>query len=217
MLTVHGRMTVCGMLWVAVLAMALCGPAAAADTHYVDLKSPNPAEPYATRETAAHDIQSAIKAAEAGDTVEVAAGTYLIGATVVVRKAIIVQGAGADKTTIDAGGKRRCVVLGGGATFKGFTVTGGKARTGGRGPVRRGHDAGRVHDHKERGGTLRRRRLLQRRNKKREKGCTGNPRARLQDSREPCDPFHAHGHSLGRRRDLCQVAVNGEELFDKGQ
>jgi len=118
------------MHWFAVLAIVAVGSAAEADTHYVDTSSANPKEPYASRETAAHDIQSAVKAAEAGDTVQVAAGTYPIDKTISIGKAITVQGAGADKTTIDAGGNCRAVGLGGGATLKGFTITGGKAREG---------------------------------------------------------------------------------------
>ena len=117
-------------LWMAVLAMVMCA-AAQADTHYVDQKSPKPEKPYLTEGTAAHDIQSAVDEAEKDDTVAVSAGTYPVAATLNVAKAVTVQGAGADKTTIDAGGKCRAVTLGGGATFKGFTVTGGKAREGG--------------------------------------------------------------------------------------
>ncbi|MHC4982224.1 MAG: choice-of-anchor Q domain-containing protein [Planctomycetota bacterium] len=117
-------------LWLAVFATVICA-SAAADTHYVDQNSPNPAEPYASWETAAHDIQSAVDAAQKGDTVQVAAGTYEISSQIAVNKAITVQGAGAAETKIDAGGKCRCVVLSGGAALRGFTVTGGKAREGG--------------------------------------------------------------------------------------
>jgi hypothetical protein len=113
------------------LALAVCVSSAGADSHYVDPKSPEPAAPHTSPKTASHDIQSAVDAAEIGDTVQVAAGTYKIEKELVVAKAITVQGPGADLATIDAEGKCRCVSLKSGATLKGFTLTGGKARDGG--------------------------------------------------------------------------------------
>jgi hypothetical protein len=99
-----------------------------ADVHYVDPASANPEAPYTSEKTAAHDIPTAIKAAEDGDTVQVAAGTYRIDKTIGVGGRITLAGAGADKTTLDAQGKCRVVNVGG--TLKGFTITGGRARQG---------------------------------------------------------------------------------------
>jgi hypothetical protein len=101
-----------------------------ADTHHVDATSKSPTQPYTKLATASQDIQAAIDAAEDGDTVRVAAGTYKITTTLVVKKSITIQGAGAESTVIDAQGKCQCIKLGKASTLRGFTITGGKAREG---------------------------------------------------------------------------------------
>ena len=109
----------------------ICGIAikAEGDTHYVDAKSAAPTAPYNTPKSAARKIQTAIDAANEGDTVQVAAGKYHLETTIRVRARISLRGAGEMVTTIDAGGKCAVVKLGTGCKMQGFTITGGKARS----------------------------------------------------------------------------------------
>lgn len=116
--------------WSALLVILTLSPVARADTHYVNATGADPKAPYTSAETAAKDIQAAVDAAEDGDVVQVAAGTYGVSSPVLVKKAITLQGAGADKTTVDAESRCRVVTLQGPATVKGFTITHGKARAG---------------------------------------------------------------------------------------
>ncbi|MBM2838271.1 MAG: Cytochrome c protein [Deltaproteobacteria bacterium] len=66
-------------------------------------------------------IQAAIYTASSGDTIQVAAGKYT--ENIVLREGVILQGAGADVTTIDGGGKGNVVEGATGAVLEGFTVT----------------------------------------------------------------------------------------------
>lgn len=66
-------------------------------------------------------IQAAIDTASSGDTIQVAAGKYT--GKIVLREGVILQGAGADVTTIDGGGKGNVVEGATGAVLEGFTVT----------------------------------------------------------------------------------------------
>lgn len=118
------------VVWPALLAIATCGPIARADTHYVDAGGADPKAPYTSPPTAAREIQAAIDVADARDTVQVAGGTYKISSPVLIKKAITLQGGGAEKTTIDAQGRCGCVILRAAATLKGFTLTAGRAREG---------------------------------------------------------------------------------------
>ncbi|OVE78027.1 hypothetical protein BVX99_00850 [bacterium F16] len=71
-------------------------------------------------------IQAGIDAAGAGDTVTVAAGTY--NEDIVLKSGVIVQGAGADTTTIQGTGSGPVVTavdVDATATIDGFTITGG--------------------------------------------------------------------------------------------
>ena len=99
-----------------------------ADTHYVNADSKSPRSPFTNPGSAAKTIAAALAVAAEGDTVEVSAGTYSIDATITVKQGITLQGVAADKTTIDAEGRCRCLVVRG--TVKGFTITGGKSREG---------------------------------------------------------------------------------------
>ncbi|MBN2684900.1 MAG: hypothetical protein JXR40_06440, partial [Pontiellaceae bacterium] len=81
------------------LFAALAGTNLMAKTLHVDLNSTNSIAPYATRETAAADIQTAVNAAVAGDTVEVWDGHYLLASEITVSKAITVQSANGPETT----------------------------------------------------------------------------------------------------------------------
>lgn len=75
-------------------------------------------------------IQSAIDAASAGDTIQVAAGKYKENIT--LKEGVILQGAGADNTTIDGGGKGNVVEGAKASVVEGFTITnsGKKGTTG---------------------------------------------------------------------------------------
>ncbi|MBN2702935.1 MAG: hypothetical protein JXR23_01875 [Pontiellaceae bacterium] len=84
-----------------------------AATLHVDLNSTNPTAPYASRETAATDIQTAVNTAVAGDTVQVWEGHYLLASEITVSKGITVQSANGPETTIvDGQGSVRCFKLG---------------------------------------------------------------------------------------------------------
>ena len=85
---------------------------ATASVLYVDSNSPDPVSPYANWETAATNIQDAIEAAVAGDTVIVTNGIYATGGKsmggantnrVAVDKAIIVQSVNGPGVTIIQG------------------------------------------------------------------------------------------------------------------
>ncbi len=117
---------------------------------YVNLKNPNPMAPFGSWAAAATNIQDAVDAAEAWDTVLVTNGVYAVGAReisipdtawgvfnigvcrVVVTNAIRLESVnGAPLTIIDGGGSVRGVFLGAGAILSGFTLTNGSASWGG--------------------------------------------------------------------------------------
>lgn len=106
-----------------------------ADTHYVDVNSPNPLAPYTSWETAAKSIHDAVDAAGNGDTVLVGAGTYNIKSTIVISKGLTVRSVNGPETTIiDANRNCRVFKLNSGngpVTMEGFTVTGGYIDSGG--------------------------------------------------------------------------------------
>lgn len=118
---------------------------ASAMTRYVDLNSPSPAPPYTNWLTAATNIQDAVDAAVAGDTVLVMNGVYATGGRVangtitnrvVVDKTIAVQSVNGPAMTFISGLRdtsepptgMRCVYLTNGATLSGFTLTNGATR-----------------------------------------------------------------------------------------
>jgi hypothetical protein len=108
---------------------------------YVDLNSTNPVPPFASWNTAATNIQGAVDAANAGDQVLVADGTYQQGNRltsdgvanrVVITNSVTLRSAnGASVTSIDGGQAVRCVSLTNGASLVGFTFTRGKGGDGG--------------------------------------------------------------------------------------
>ncbi|MFM2082366.1 MAG: hypothetical protein RL380_1057 [Verrucomicrobiota bacterium] len=118
-----------------------------AATLYVDLNSPTPTPPYTSWATAATNIQTAIDAASAGDTVLVTNGIYASGGKVMfgdltnrvaVDKALTVMSLngyavtviqGAWDTATNGPNAVRCVWLTNGATLKGFTLRGGATRS----------------------------------------------------------------------------------------
>jgi hypothetical protein len=119
----------------AVLGLAACN--LSAGTLCVSLLSTNPVPPYSTWATAATNIQDAVDAAHAGDTVLVTNGVYAVGtrenewtlSRVAVTNAIRLESLnGPLVTTIDGGGSVRCVYLGSNAVLSGFTLTNGAVR-----------------------------------------------------------------------------------------
>lgn len=116
-----------------------------ATTHYVDLNSANPASPYTDWSTAATNIQDAIAASTAGDTVLVTNGIYATGGIsmdgtitnrVSLDKAITVQSVNGPWVTIIDGGSVtnnnsaiRGAWLTNGAALIGFTIQRGATRT----------------------------------------------------------------------------------------
>lgn len=109
-----------------------------AETRYVWQDSPNPGSPYTSWDTAAHQIQTAISASVAGDTVIVADGVYTdsLNGTLDSSQVIINQDDltlrsvnGADVTIIDGNYPNvtnRCVLVSGyRVTIDGFTLRNG--------------------------------------------------------------------------------------------
>ncbi|MBN2703262.1 MAG: PKD domain-containing protein [Pontiellaceae bacterium] len=94
------------------LFAAMAGTNLMAATLHVDLNSTNPTAPYASRETAAKNIQTAVNAAAAGDTVQVWDGHYLLASQISVSKAITIQSVnGPDTTIVDGQRTVRCFNL----------------------------------------------------------------------------------------------------------
>ena len=150
MQTTHSlkRRIIIGAIALGGVAMPVVIPAG---TLYVDAHNPTPPEPYEgftnNWANAATNIQEAVNAAEAGDTILVRAGTYRLpdaavdsaGALNVVHLpyALTIRGVdGPEVTLIDGEGQYRGIAIAGGAQkFEGLTVTNGFAP----------HGAGAVH------------------------------------------------------------------------
>jgi hypothetical protein len=125
---------------------SFCGRAA---THYVDLTCTNPLSPYTRWSTAATNIQDAVDAASAGDSIVVTNGIYATGGRipyagsesnrVVADKAVTLRSVNGALTTVIQGyqlpgttnGDKaiRCVYLTNGAALVGFTLTNGATGT----------------------------------------------------------------------------------------
>ncbi len=120
------------------------------NVRYVSLNSTNPIFPYSDWSIAATNIQDAVDAASAGDTVLVTNGVYATGGwalgradvtnRVTVTNAVLVQSVNGPAMTVIQGyqvadtsaatNAVRCAYLGNGAMLSGFTLTGGEAGTG---------------------------------------------------------------------------------------
>jgi hypothetical protein len=145
----HNPMKTGRIIPLTLVFLTLLAPTVPAATLYVDLNCPNPTPPFADWTTAATNIQIAIDAASAGDTVLVTNGIFTLSNSggrmmdghltnlVVINKAITVQSVnGPSYTTIQCPGvgnsirSVRCVWLTNNATLMGFTLTGGGTRSG---------------------------------------------------------------------------------------
>jgi len=129
--------------FVLALAWAISAPGA---THYVDVNSTNATPPFIAWGTAATNIQQAVDAASAGDTVIVTDGVYAVSGAetfdsygqslgisrVAVTNAVTLQSVnGPQFTVVDGGGSNRCACLADGASLTGFTLTNGSAGSAG--------------------------------------------------------------------------------------
>lgn len=131
---------------ISIALLIFCCGSALADTHYVDLNNPSPSAPYTSWATASTNIQEAVDATSAGDTVLVADGIYDTGGAmipgrasmnrVMIAKDITVQSVnGPDATIIVGKGPLgddavRCAYMSDGI-LSGFTMTNGHTRTSG--------------------------------------------------------------------------------------
>jgi hypothetical protein len=112
-----------------------CPVTSLGDAHYVSLASAAPGAPYTNWVTAATNIQDAVDAASAGDTVLVTNGTYYLTSEIAVTNAITIQSVnGPGVTLVDGQGTNRCFNLTNSAcTLSGFTITNGYVDNGGLG------------------------------------------------------------------------------------
>ncbi|MBN2685771.1 MAG: hypothetical protein JXR40_10880 [Pontiellaceae bacterium] len=95
-----------------VLGVVFCGRLFGA-TLYVDLNSSAPAAPFDSWASASTNIQHAVDAAAAGDTILVTNGNYLLDAEILVTKQITIQSFNGPETTIvDGQGSVRCFKFG---------------------------------------------------------------------------------------------------------
>jgi hypothetical protein len=109
--------------------------------HYVSLHSTNPVPPYASWSTAATNLQDGVGAAQAGEYVIADDGVYTNSGTVmfgvetnrvVVTNGVTLASAGGPIAAIISGAiQTRCAYVGSNSTLVGFTLTGGRGRSGG--------------------------------------------------------------------------------------
>jgi len=124
--TAHMR---CHALACILLSVLLCGIMANADVHYVATNGAN-IHPYTTWSAAATNIQWAVNAATASDTVLVSNGTYYLTNQVSIAAAITCASVNGREVTIVDGNyphvTNRCFYINGnGVTLDGFTVSNG--------------------------------------------------------------------------------------------
>lgn len=98
-----------------------------ADTHYVDINSTTPSDPYTSWATAATDIRSAVDASESGDTVLVADGHYILSASIDpgVKDITIRSVNGFENTIVDGNQAVMCFYIISDSCVDGFTITNG--------------------------------------------------------------------------------------------
>ena len=97
-------------------------------THYVDVNNSTPIPPYTSLETAAINIQDAVNAAVADETVLVNDGIYYLTNQILTTKDIIVKSInGAENTIVNGNHSHRCFYINSGVTLDGFTITNGYA------------------------------------------------------------------------------------------
>ncbi len=105
-----------------------------AATRYVDINNAAPQAPYTNWVTAATNIQDAVDAAAAGETVLVGGGIYSLTTEVSVVNAIRIEStSGAEATVVVAINSNRCFNLVAEAFLGGFSITNGYAATSGGG------------------------------------------------------------------------------------
>ncbi len=115
----------------AAMAFILAAGAAVAQTTWLVWENGSDTYPYDTWDRAATSIQTAVDAAEPGDTVLVTNGIYSLGGDtvnrVVIANAITLRGVGADQATISGGTTRRPLwINAAGAVVEGFTIIDGR-------------------------------------------------------------------------------------------
>jgi parallel beta-helix repeat protein len=97
---------------IAIIALLSAGLKTYGTTLYVDINSTNPVTPYTDWSTAAADIQQAVDAAGAGDTILITNGTYLLNNEITITNAITLESVnGPELTIVDGGGSNRCFNL----------------------------------------------------------------------------------------------------------
>ena len=134
----HGlRLPALSLLFASALSLALVmlpPGARAATTWHV---SPNSAGACTQADPNCATIQAAVNAASAGDTIQVAAGTY--AEHVVIGKDLTVNGAGAGQTIVDGTQSGTVFTVNGGTvSLSAMTVTNGKSPTNGGGIINNG-------------------------------------------------------------------------------
>lgn len=100
-------------------------------THYVSLSGTN-ISPYSSSETAATNIQSAINAANSGDLILVAEGTYTLTTNISVTKSVTIRSVnGNTLTTVDGNLVAQCFFINDvNAVVDGFTIKNGRNTSG---------------------------------------------------------------------------------------
>lgn len=117
-----------------IIALLIGSTAVQAATHYVDINNTSPTAPYTNWVTAATNIQNAVDAAVAGETVLVTNGTYQLNAEVLVPESLRIEGVGVvAETIVVAVNSNRCFNLAAGVFLSGVTITNGYAAVDGGG------------------------------------------------------------------------------------
>lgn len=104
------------------LPLAVC-----ADTRHVDVAGTNPVSPFASWETAATNIQDAVNACLAGDTVLVTDGFYSVAAQIAVTQQLSISSVNGPDSTVIHAESNRCLYASSPAMIEGFTFTNGFA------------------------------------------------------------------------------------------